>query len=303
METPYNENLVLSSSTGSGGLAQNTFGAAGDTTLQPGRRDQATIGFQQAFGHWLVVDVDYFYKKTINGYDFDTLFDTPIAFPISWAKSQIDGVSVRVNLVKHRGFSAFTVMGHNRARFFNPENGGLIFNSPLATGGFRIDHDQVFQQTTNLLYQAPGRLGAWGAFTWRYDSGLVAGTVQDFATAWTLTPDQQAAIGLFCGSTFATPTQGLTSCDAPQFGATRLRIPAAGTYNEDTNPTRIAPRHLFDLGVGLDSLVRSSRGRLSVRFTVMNVANTIALYNFLSTFSGTHFVPPRTYQVEVRWTF
>jgi hypothetical protein len=300
METPYNENLVLSSATGSGGLAQNTFGAAGDTALQPGRRDQANIGFQQALGRWLVVDVDYFYKKTINGYDFDTLFDTPIAFPISWAKSQIDGVSARINLVKHRGFSAFTVMGHNRARFFNPENGGLIFNLPLATGVFRIDHDQVFQETTNLLYRAPGRLGAWGAFTWRYDSGLVAGSVPDFATALTLTPDQQAAIGLFCGSTVATPTQGLTSCNSPQFGATRLVIPAAGTENADSNPTRIAPRHLFDLGFEFDSLVRSSRGRLSVRFSVLNVANKVALYNFLSTFSGTHFVPPRTYQVEMR---
>lgn len=30
METPYNENLVLSSSTGVGGLASNVFGAVGD---------------------------------------------------------------------------------------------------------------------------------------------------------------------------------------------------------------------------------------------------------------------------------
>jgi outer membrane receptor protein involved in Fe transport len=303
METPYNENLVLSSATGSGGLAQNTFGAVGDTALQPGRRDQVDIGLQQAFGRWLVFDVDYLYKRTTNAYDFDTLFNTPIVFPISWAKSQINGLSGRINLVKHRGFSAFTVLGHNRARFFNPENGGILFNSPLPTGVFRIDHDQVFQQTTNLLYQAPGRLGAWGALTWRYDSGLVAGSVPDLATALTLTPDEQAAIGLFCGSTFATPTQGLSSCSSPQFGATRLVIPAAGTENDDTNPPRIAPRHLFDIGVGLDSLVRTGRGRLSVRLSVMNVTNKVALYNFLSTFSGTHFVAPRTLMAEVKWTF
>jgi outer membrane receptor protein involved in Fe transport len=303
METPYNENLVLSSATGSGGLSQNAFGAVGDTALRPGMRDQMNVGIEQSVGRWLVFDVDYFYKKTVNGYDFDTLFNTPIVFPISWAKSQIDGVSARINLVKHRGFSAFTVLGHNRARFFNPENGGILFNSALPSGVFRIDHDQVFQQTTNLLYQAPGRLGAWGALTWRYDSGVVAGSVPDFATALTLTPDQQAAIGLFCGSTFATPTQGLTACSSPSFGATRLSIPAAGTENDDTNPPRIAPRHLFDLGMGLDSLVRTDRGHLSVRLSVMNVANKVALYNFLSTFSGTHFVPPRTYQVQVKWTF
>jgi hypothetical protein len=35
----------------------------------------------------------------------------------------------------------------------------------------------------------------------------------------------------------------------------------------------------------------------------MNLTNKVALYNFLSTFSGTHFVAPRTWQVEVKWTF
>jgi outer membrane receptor protein involved in Fe transport len=303
METPYNENLVLSSSTGSGGLAQNSFGAVGTRPLQPGLRDQVDAGFQQALDGWLVVDLDYFYKKTVNAYDFDTLFNSPIVFPISWAKSLTDGLSARINLVRHRGFSAFTVLGHNRARFFNPENGGILFNSPLPTGVFRIDHDQVFQQTTNLLYQAPGRFGPWAEVTWRYDSGLVAGSVPDYATALTLTPDQQAAIGLHCGSTFATPTQGLTACSSPQFGATRLVIPAAGTENDDTNPPRIAPRHVFDIGVGLDSLVRTDRGHLSVRLSVLNLTNEVALYNFLSTFSGTHFVAPRTVQVEIKWTF
>ena len=303
METPYNENLVLSSATGSGGFATNALGAIGQTALQPGRRDQVNAGMQQAFGGWIVVDVDAFVKRTVNGYDFDTLFNTPIVFPISWAKSQIDGVSARINLVKHHGFSAFTVLGHNRARFFNPENGGLIFNSPLPSGVFRIDHDQKFQQTTNLLYQVPGRVGAWMAFSWRYDSGLVAGSVPDYSTALTLTPDQQAAIGLYCGSTFATPIQGLTGCSASTFGATRLRIPAAGTENDDTNPPRIAPRHLFDFGFGLDSLVKTSRGVLSARVSVINLTNKVALYNFLSTFSGTHFVSPRTVQAEVKWTF
>src|SRR6202035_3655033 len=38
-ETPYNENLVLSSGTGAGGLAQNVFGS-NSVPLQPGRRNQ-----------------------------------------------------------------------------------------------------------------------------------------------------------------------------------------------------------------------------------------------------------------------
>jgi len=29
----------------------------------------------------------------------------------------------------------------------------------------------------------------------------------------------------------------------------------------------------------------------------------VALYNFLSTFSGTHFIPPRTYQASIGYVF
>jgi len=38
---------------------------------------------------------------------------------------------------------------------------------------------------------------------------------------------------------------------------------------------------------------------MSVRLTVLNAANEVALYNFLSTFSGTHFVTPRSHQLTV----
>ena len=38
---------------------------------------------------------------------------------------------------------------------------------------------------------------------------------------------------------------------------------------------------------------------MTLKFTVLNLANKVALYNFLSTFSGTHFVTPRSYQVSM----
>lgn len=301
-ETPYNENLVLSNSTGSGGLATNIFGAFGVTPLQPGKRNQYNAGMQQAFGRRLVVDADYIWKYTRNGYDFDNLFSTPIAFPISWRKSKIDGLSLRVNLTNIGGFSAFTVAGHTRARFFGPEIGGLIFNSPVNSSVFRIDHDQAFQQTTHLRYQYK-KTGPWLAFTWRYDSGLVAGRVPDLAAALSLTADQQASIGLFCGGAFATLATPITSCSVPNYGATRIRLPAPGTANADTNPPRIAPRHLFDVGAGIDNLLRTDRPRLTLTLTAVNLTNKVALYNFLSTFSGTHFVTPRSYRAELGVVF
>ena len=70
-----------------------------------------------------------------------------------------------------------------------------------------------------------------------------------------------------------------------------------------TNPPRIAPRHLFDLGIGVDNLLHTDKAKLRVRFSVINLTNKEALYNFLSTFSGTHFVTPRAYQVQAGITF
>ena len=190
-ETPYNENLVLSSATGVGGLAANAFGAE-STPLPPGNRNQYNAGLEQAVGRYFVASADYFWKYTNNAYDFGTLFDTPIAFPISWRKSKLDGVAVRIGTPNLHGFQWYTTMGHTRARYFGPETGGLVFNNDVGGDAvFRIDHDQAFQQTTNLRYQH-GNTGPWISFTWRYDSGLVAGAVGSLDDA--LGADRRAAI-------------------------------------------------------------------------------------------------------------
>ena len=47
----------------------------------------------------------------------------------------------------------------------------------------------------------------------------------------------------------------------------------------------------------------ADRYKVSARLTAINVANQYALYNFLSTFSGTHYVTPRTVTGEVAFHF
>jgi hypothetical protein len=302
-ETPYNENLLLSNSTGAGGLAANVFGSTVTQPLRPGTRNQFNVGFQQPLGRFLVIDAEYFWKFTKNAFDFNTLGDSSIAFPISWNKSKIDGVSVRLNMPEIYGFTAFTVIGHTRARFFNPEVGGLFFDTNPPTGVFRIDHDQAYQQTANLQYNFWKDRGAWVGLTWRYDSGAVNGSVPDYATALGFTPAEQAAIGLFCGSVVATRTVGITSCSDPNRGAKLLTIPAPGTADDDKNPPRVAPRHLFDLGAGIDNIFHTDKLKWNAKLTVVNLTDKPALYNFQSTFSGTHFVSPRSVTGEVGFTF
>ena len=124
------------------------------------------------------------------------------------------------------GLQAETTMGHTRARFFGPEDGRADIQFPLDTGVFRIDHDQAFQQTTNVRYQRP-KNGAWFSFTWRYDSGEVAGAVTSLADTLSLTAAQQAAIGFFCGNQIAAPGTRSLRAAGSNYGATRLIIPRA----------------------------------------------------------------------------
>ena len=300
-ETPFNENLILSSGTGSGGLADNAFGATSHP-IQPGSRNQFNTGFEQKVGKYIVIDGDYFWKYTHNAYDFDVLFNTPITFPISWHNSKLDGVDARVSTTSYHGLQAYLTLGHTRARYFGPEEGGLISQQALPTGVFRIDHDQEFQSTTNIRYQRPNN-GEFFSFIWRFDSGLVAGAVPDVATALTFTGAEQAAMGFYCGTTFATRTNPITSCPSGG-GAALINIPAPGTENDDTNPPRIAPRSLFDVAIGTDNLLHSKeKQRVTAQFQIANLTNKVALYNFLSTFSGTHFVQPRTYEMHLGFVF
>jgi len=61
----------------------------------------------------------------------------------------------------------------------------------------------------------------------------------------------------------------------------------------------IRPRNVFDIALGADNLWKKDTCSLSAKVTVVNLLDRVALYNFLSSFSGTHFVTPRTLQAEI----
>jgi hypothetical protein len=332
METPFNENLVLSSVGCLNQVLNPLLSCASTavTPLTPGVRHEYHAGLQQAFGHYVVFSGEYIWKYTHRAYDFSVLGNTPITFPIEWEKSKIPGVAGRVSLASFHGFTAFTVFSSVAARFFQPQLGGAGATPLVTIPVFRIDHDEKFNQTTHLQYQ-PWKKGPWMGFNWRYDSGLVAGPVpcaggQDCANGpggsntvvdvSGLTPNQQFQAGLFCGSVHALPpgpqhpigvpissSLGANLCPASQYGSTLVSIPAPGTENDDHNPPRIAPRHIFDLAVGDDNLFHGDKHKWSLQFTVVNLTNKVALYNFLSTFSGTHYVTPRTYTAALGFHF
>jgi hypothetical protein len=330
LETPFNENLVLSSSGCSNAvlspLLACTPGVSG--TLQPGFRNEFHAGFQQAAGKNFVFSGDYIWKYTHNAFDFSVLGNTPITFPIDWHNSKIPGFALRADVPNYHNISAFVVMSSVAARFFPPQSAGA--GATVGQGGypFRIDHDERFNETTHVQYQVPGGkyLRPWISFNWRYDSGLVAGSVPCYnvtdpnsgcaGTSTTLpngqpgvdlsglTADQEFEAGLVCDGIKATPTTPLpTPCPAAGLTSTLVKVPAPGTENDDKNPPRIQPRNLFDAAIGDDNIFNGERYKWSLRLTGVNIANKYALYNFLSTFSGTHYVTPRAFSAEVGFHF
>jgi len=310
LETPFNENLVLSSNgclnEVLAPLLACTPGVSG--TLAPGYRNEFHAGLQQALGKWAVVSGEYIWKYTHNAFDFGVLGNTPIFFPIDWHNSKIPGYAVNVNVPEFHNISGYVVMSSVAARFFPPQAAGA--GAAPQSGGFpfRIDHDEKFNQTTHLQYQF-GKRGPWAGWNWRYDSGLVAGAVP-FASDTTtpvdlsgLTFDQQAQAGLACNGVKATRTAGFQSCLPSQYTSSLVSIPAPGTENDDKNPPRIAPRSLFDVTVGQENIFHKERYKMDLALTAINITNNFALYNFLSTFSGTHYVTPRALTAKITLNF
>ncbi len=375
LETPFNENLVLSSrGCGSDVLAPLLSCQAGvGTTMQPGYRNEFHAGFQQQVSSHLVISGEYIWKYTHNAFDFSVLGNTPITFPIDWHNAKVPGFMLHANVPEYHGFSAFMVMSSVAARFFPPQVAGAGATGGVAPGKtyypFRIDHDEKLNQTTHLQYQIPGRFKPWFGFNWRYDSGLVAGSTPCYNTLSNdpnsacanssyapdspigadglpttpatlngvpavvlvdnnipstvnpvtgglaylpLSADEEFEAGLSCDGVKATghnllgvqvPNTPYYECEASQLKSSLLQVPAPGTGDNDHNPPRVAQRSLFDFSIGQDNLFDGKRYRWSMMLTVINFTNKYALYNFLSTFSGTHFVTPRAITGQLAFNF
>jgi hypothetical protein len=331
LETPFNENLILASIGCDNPVLNLLLGCSstGLTPLAPGWRNEFHAGVEQAFGKYLVFSGEYIWKYTHNAYDFSILGATPITFPVAWDRSKIPGFAGRVSVPNFHGFTALMVFSSVAARYFTPQVSGAGATPSAPAGVFRIDHDEKFNQTTHLQYQV-GKHGPWLGFNWRYDSGLVAGGVtcaggncnngplgnDAVVDTSVLSPDQQFQAGLFCGPAHALPSRpgnpngtplssslGTNLCPASQYGSSLISIPAPGKENDDKNPPRIGQRSLFDLSIGHDNLFHGDKYKWSAQLTVINLANRVALYNFLSTFSGTHYVTPRTVTAQVGFNF
>ena len=333
LESPFNENLILSSTGCSIPVLAPLLvcTAPVPNPLSVGFRNEFHAGFEQAFGKYLVFSGEWISKYTHNGFDFSVLGNTPITYPIEWHNSKIPGYAGRISVPEIHGFSALMVFSSVAARFFLPQVAGAGATVGGSAGtAFRIDHDEKFNQTAHFQYQ-PWKRGPWMGFNWRYDSGLVAGATPCFGLSASndcpqsvlppggvpevsmmasnvlfvpISADQEAEAGFTCNGVRATPTVPLPyNCPASAFGSLLVDVPKPGAEQDDHNPPRIVHRNLFDMSVGHDNLFHGDKYKVSLQLTAINLANKFALYNFLSTFSGTHYVTPRALTAELGFHF
>ena len=86
METPFNENLIIASEGCNYPFLAAIVPPPGVTCnlgpIVPGHRNEFHAGLSQAFGKYLVIDAEYIWKYTHNGYDFGVVGNTPLTFPI-----------------------------------------------------------------------------------------------------------------------------------------------------------------------------------------------------------------------------
>jgi hypothetical protein len=348
LETPFNENLILSSEGCANAvlapLLNCTPGVSG--IMHPGFRNEFHAGFQQAISKRVVISGEYIWKYTHNAFDFSVLGNTPITFPIDWHSSKIPGYAANIEIPEWHHLSAYFITSSVAARFYPPQVAGAGATVGQTGLPFRIDHDEKFNQTSHLQYTIPGAKfisGLWGGFNWRFDSGLVAGSTPCYSPTdpntacpnsstmingqpgvamvdnnvpptmnpvtganvyQPLTADEEFQAGFACNGVKATRNNPLpTVCPASEFTSNLIDIPAPGAGDNDHDPPRIQHRDLFDASVGKNNIFHADRYKVDLDLTAINVTNNYALYNFLSTFSGTHYVTPRALTAKITLNF
>ena len=176
--------------------------------------------------------------------------------PSNGAVPKFPAIAVRGSMPNFHGFSAFIVLSHVSARFFEPQVSG-IGSTPGGSEVFRIDHDERFNATTHLQYQSwkkravdrlqlalrqrPG--GGAGAVRWRQlrQRSERNGSIVDVSG---LTPDQQYQAGLYCGNVHATPTTPISPTGCARHRSTARRLSRSRRREPRTTTTirRVSPR-------------------------------------------------------------
>ncbi len=264
-QTPAMENLLLASSPQLDSLNPIVV----RLPVQPARANYYEVGVTKSFFGNLRLDANVFFRDFRNYSDDDVLLDTGVSFPIAFAKGQIRGEEVRIEVPQWRRFSGYLSYANQIGIGQGPITGGLFLGSDAAaaltdTTRFPVSQDQRNTAHARVRFQATPRF--WLAWGGEYGSGL------------------PAEIG------GANPSFLLA-----QYGAEILnRVNLARG--------RVKPNFALDAGAGFD-LYRKEQRSAVLQIQSANLTDRLNVINFASLFSGTAIAPPRSISGRMKLTF
>lgn len=275
VQTPSTENLLISGTAPAATLVNPlTIQLFGSRTRQikAERSHWVEIGGRQQVARVGTLDVAYFRKRLRDLHDNDQFLNTTIIFPIAISRGRVQGLDARFDTARVRGFGGYVSVGFVQALVTPPFSGGLFLSGASVDtfGGeeFVIDHDQRRTAQAAVQYVHRSR-GLAAQVVVRHDGGLVTGVSATDVPALSANPDTASGLALL------DLTDGVV---------------------------RVKPRTIVDASFGMD-LFRRDRTRAGVQVDALNLTNTRGLYNYLSVFGGTNYVPPRTFNIRFKLDF
>jgi hypothetical protein len=267
-QTPAMENLLLASSP----QVQSLSTLVVRLPVRPARANYYEAGFTKPIAGKLRIDGNVFRRDFQNYPDDDVLLDTPISFPIAFAKAWIYGEELQISVPRWGRFSGSLSYANQTGTGQGPINGGLFLGSDTQgisdTNTFPVSQDQRNTVRAQLRYQATARL--WLATSADYGSGLPVDLNGQ--------PDPSEFA-------FLLQQYGPSILNQVNFGASRVR-----------------PN--FSLNAAAGATLYHKEGKdLSCEIEGHNLTDKVNVINFASLFSGTAVAPPASVSARLKFGF
>lgn len=256
-QIPSIENLLLASSA----AAQRLTSAATGLPIPASRGDFYQAGFSKSVWSNLRLDANYFRRNIRNFEDDDLLLNTGVSFPTTFARAEIHGVEVKLEMPHWNRFSGWLSYSNLKGVGRLPVTGGLFLEANSAdllhsNDRFPITQDQ--RNTFRSLARVQLSHTLWVAMGAQYGSGLPVNLPEDVEFDDLMR------------------SYGRKTLDCVNFSRGRIR-----------------PAYSIDVSVGVQ-LWAHENNIIRLQGDLRNVTNQFKVINFAGLFSGTALAPPRS---------
>ena len=264
-QTPAFENLLVASSPEVTSLSDQVL----RLPVQPSRGNFFETGFSKALFGKLRVDGNLYHRSVSNYADDDLLLNTGVSFPIAFARANIYGAEVKLEVPRWGPFSGYISYSNSRGNGYLPVTGGLFLGDDAAqaiavtSGVFPVSQDQRNTVRARVRYEVNRHI--WLALGGTYDSGL------------------------------PTEFDGTYAEAAAQYGQDILN-------RVNFSDGRARPGFTLNASAGV-ILKQKEKKSVRLQVDVTNLTNQLNVIDFAGLFSGTALAAPRMAEARMQFEF